>query len=51
MANLLQELEWKLKRVVEKKMSENYLSRETCEIQVYEDFAVWLVNKFQEEVK
>jgi hypothetical protein len=51
MSKLTDELELSLDRLVENKMMENYSSRDDNEQWVYEDFANWLVKKFQEETK
>lgn len=49
MSKLIEELERKLERLVDRKMTHNYSSREENRQQVYEDFAYWLVKKFKEE--
>lgn len=49
MVKFTEEVELALDRLVRKKMDYNYASREQNELWVYEDFANWLVNKFEEE--
>jgi hypothetical protein len=49
MSKLFEELELKLDRLVDERMNENYASKELNREWVYEDFAIWLINKFKEE--
>lgn len=49
MTTLLDELEIRLEQTVRTRMSYNYLTRTKTVQYLYEDFANWLVTKFEDE--
>ena len=51
MSKISEELELVLEHLVEEKMKYNYADRKQNRQWVYESFAHWLINKYQEETK